>query len=133
MKRKLLIGILVVLGIVVTFFNPLISLILAAGAWIYLVKMFRKQRNSVFNDHMGPKISERLLKRLKIFLIVAGFSFLIFIVGGIVHNVFSGLSEKEETVSFLIALVALLVFVVSTAGGMVIFLKGRQKKLKSIQ
>jgi uncharacterized SAM-binding protein YcdF (DUF218 family) len=132
MNRKLLIGILVVLGIAVTFFNPLISLILAVGAWIYLVKMFQKQRKSVLNDHIGPKISERLLKRLKIFLIVAGFSFLIFIVGGIAHNVFSGLYKKEETVSFLIALVALLVFVVATAGGMVIFLKERQKN-KGIQ
>ena len=130
MNRKLLIGILVVLGIAVTFLNPLISLILAVGVWIYLVRMVRKQKNSVFNDQMEPKITEWHLKRLKAFLIVAGFSFLVFIFGAIVHNVLHGLSEIEETVSFFIALVALLVFVVATAGGMVIFLKGRQKTIQ---
>jgi len=67
------------------------------------------------------------LKRLKTFLIVAGFSFLVFIAGAIVHNVLYDLSETEATVPFLIALVALLVFVAATAGGMVIFLKERQK------
>jgi predicted RND superfamily exporter protein len=127
MNRKLLIGILVVLGIAVTFFNPLISLILAVGLWIYLVRMVRKEKNSVLNDQMEPKITEWHLKRLKAFLIVAGFSFLVFIVGAIVHNVLHGLSEIEETASFFIALVALLVFFVATAGGLIIFLKGRQK------
>ena len=127
MNRKLLLGILVVLGIAVTSFNPLISLILAVGVWIYLVRMVRKQKNSVLNDQMEPTITEWHLKRLKAFLIVAGFSFLVFIVGTIVHNVSHDLSEIEETVSFLIALVALWVFVVATAGGMVIFFKERQR------
>jgi len=44
-----------------------------------------------------------------------------------VHNVIHGLSEMKVTVSFIIALVALLMFVVATAGGLVVFLKGRQK------
>ena len=127
MKRKLLIGILVALGIVVTFFNPLISLIIAAGVWIYLVRIVQKQKNSVLNDRTEPKITERHLKRLKTFLIVAGFSFLVFIAGAIVHNVLYGLSEIEATVPFLIALAALLVFVAATAGSMVIFLKEKQK------
>ena len=129
MKRKLLIGILVLLGIAVTFFNPLISLILAIGAWIYLVRMVRKQKYSVFNEQMEPKISERFLKRVNTFLIVAGFSFIVFIFGAIVHNLFHGLSEIERTGSFFTTLVALWVFVVATAGGMVIFLKERQKTI----
>ena len=123
----LLIGILVVLGIAVTILNPLISGILAAGVWIYLVRMFRKQNKIVSNDQMEPNLIEGHLKRLKAFLIVAGFSFLVFIVGAIVHNVLHGLSEIEEPVSLIISLVAGLVFVLATAGGMVIFLKGRQQ------
>lgn len=127
MKRKLLIGVLVVLGIAVAVLNPLISGILAVGVWIYLVRMVRKQKNSVFNDQIEQKITTWHLKRLKAFLIVAGFSFLVFILGAIAHNVLPGPSEREETVSFFIALAALLVFTVATAGGVVIFLKARQK------
>ena len=127
MKRKLLIGISIVLGIAVTLLNQTISAILAAGVWIYLVRMIQKQKNSEFNDQMEPIITEWHLKRLKAFLIVAGFSFLVFIVGAIVHNVLHGLSEIEEPVSLIISLVAGLVFVLATAGGMVIFLKGRQQ------
>jgi hypothetical protein len=129
MIKKLLIGILVVLGIAVTVLNPLIPGIFAVGVWIYLFRMVRKQKNSVINDQMESKISEWHLKRLKAFLIVAGFSFLVFIVGAIVHNVLHGLSEIEESTFFIIALVALLVFIVATAGGLVIFLKGRQKTI----
>ena len=129
MKRKLLIGISIVLGIAVTLLNQTISAILAAGVWIYLVRMIQKQKNSEFNDQMEPSITEWHLKRLKAFLIVAGFSFLVFIVGAIVHNVLHGLSEIEEPVSLIISLVAGLVFVLATAGGMVIFLKGRQKSI----
>lgn len=129
MNRKLLIGILAVLGIAVTFINPLISGIIAVVVWIYLVRMAWKLKNNVFNNQMEPKIAERLLKRLKAFLIVAGFSFLVSIVGAILHNVLHGLSEIEETISLFIALVALIVSVVATAGGLVIFFKGRQKRI----
>lgn len=129
MKRKLLIGILVFLGIAMTIFNPLISGILAIVVWIYLIRMVHKQKDGVFNDQMVSKISEWHLKRLKALLIVAGFSFLVFIVSAIVHNVLHGLYENEESVFFIIALVALLVFIVTTAGGLVIFLKGRQKAI----
>ena len=127
MKRNILIGILIVLGIAVTVLNPLISGILAVGIWIYLVRMILKQKNSVFNDQKESKLSEWHLKRLKVLLIVSGFSFLIFIVGALVHNVVHGLSEIEETVSFLIAIVAFLVFIISTIGGLVIFVKRRKK------
>jgi len=46
------------------------------------------------------------------------------------HNILYGLSEIKVTVSFLIAIVALLVFILATAGGMVIFLKGQQKTIQ---
>jgi len=49
------------------------------------------------------------------------------IVGGILHNALYGLFEKEELVSFYIALVGLYVFIIATIGGLVIFLKGRRK------
>lgn len=127
MKRKLLIGVLAVLGMAVTLSNPLMSVILAAGVWIYLVRMAQKQKNSEFNDQMGPTITERHQKRLKALLIVAGVSLLVFIVGAIVHNLFHGLFEKEETVFLILSVVASLVFVLATAGGMGVFLKGRDK------
>lgn len=101
--------------------------ILAAAVWIYLFRMVRKQKNSVFNEQMGSKISEWHLKWLKVLLIAGGISFLVFIIGVLVHNVSHGLSEIEEPVFFIIALAALLLFIVTTAGGMIIFLKGRQK------
>lgn len=128
MKRILLIGILIVLGIVVTIFQTLISGMLAVGVWIYLIWTVRKEQTKVFNTQMEPKTVEKLLKRLKAFLMVAGFSFFVFIVGTVIHNVLSGLSEGEEAVSFIIAFVALLVFIFATAGSLIIFLKGRQKQ-----
>lgn len=129
MIRKILIGILIVLGIAVAILNHLILGILAVGVWIYLFVMVRKQKNSLSNDQMESNISEWNLKRIKVFLIVAAFSFLVFIVGAIVHNVFHGLYETEEAVFFIISLVALLVFIAATAGGLFIFLKGRKKAI----
>ena len=127
MKRRLLIGILLILGIVVVVLNPLIGGLLAIGIWIYLFSIVRKQKNSVFNNQIVSKIPVWHLKRLKVLLIVAGFLFFIFIVGAIVHNTLHGLSEIEESVSFFIAIVALYLFITATAAGMVIFLKARKK------
>jgi len=89
--------------------------------------MVQKQKKSVFSDQMEQETTNWHLKRLKALLEVAGFSFLVFIVGSIVHNVLHGLSEIKVTVSFFVALVALSVFIVATAGGLVIFLKARGK------
>jgi uncharacterized membrane protein len=125
LKRKSLIGIIVVLAIAVTVLNPLISGIFAAGAWIYLVRMVRKQKNTVCNDQREEQITKRHLRRLKALLTVAGFSFLVFILGSIAHNALHDPSETEETFFFFVALAALLVFIVATAGGMVVFLKAR--------
>ena len=76
---------------------------------------------------MEPKLAERRLKMLKVFLLVAGISFAVFIVGGVMHNVLYALSGIEEEVFFFIALFSLVPFFIGTIGGLVIFLKGRRK------
>jgi len=127
MKKKLLIGTIVVLGIAAAIAMPT----LIAGAlivvWIYLVWMVRKKKTNIFHDQMEPKLAERRLKMLKAFLLVAGISFAVFIVGVILHNALYGLFEKEELVSFFIGILGLWAFIIATIGGLVIFLKGRRK------
>ena len=76
---------------------------------------------------MEPKSAERRLKKLKIFLLVAGISLAVAIVGVVMHNLLYGLTEIEEPVFFTIALVALYAFAAATIGGLVVFLKGRRK------
>ena len=76
---------------------------------------------------MEPKLAERRLKRLKVFLLVAGISFAVFIVGVILHNALFGLSEIEKPVSMGIGFFGLIAFVIATIGGLVIFLKGQRK------
>ena len=127
MIRKIPICILIALGIAVTVINPLIMGILAAGVWIYLVMMYRKQKNIDINDQMGLIISESHMKRMKAFLIVTAFSFFVFIVGAVVHNVLHGLYGIEDLVFLIVSIVALIVFVVTTAGALFVFLKGRYK------
>ncbi len=128
MKKKLLIGTIVVLGIAALIF----MITTAAGAlivvWVYLVWMVRKKKANLFHDQMEPKLAERRLKMLKAFLLVAGISLAVGIVGTILHGVLGALLEiEEELVSFYIALVGLYVFIIATIGGLVIFLKGRRK------
>lgn len=127
MKKKLLIGIIVVFGIAAAVFLSTLTAGALIAVWIYLVYMVRKKKANLFHDQMEPKIAERRLKRLKAFLLVAAISFAVGIVGIIVHNVLYGLSEIEEPVSFYIAISALWVFIIATTGGLVIFLKGQRK------
>jgi uncharacterized membrane protein YfcA len=124
MKRKLLIGTIVVFGIAAA---PMLIPGAIIAVWIYLVWMVWKKKTNIFHDQMEPKLAERRYKMLKAFLLVAGISFAVFIVGAILHNVLYALSETEEHVSFIIALSALWVFIIATVGGLVIFLKGRRK------
>ena len=126
MNRKLLIRIIGVLAVFLIL-NFLTTGVLAIATWIYLVLMVRKKKTSLFYDQMEPKLAGSRLKRLKAFLRVAGIMFIVSIAGIIVHNVLSGLSEIEEPISFFIGVGALLVFIIVTAVGLVIFLKGRQK------
>jgi hypothetical protein len=106
--------------------------ILVVGVWIYLVWMVWKKKTKIFHDEMEPKLAERRLKMLKALLLVAGISLVGSIVGIIVHNALYGLSEMEEPVSFVIALVALVLFTIATIGGLIIFLKGRRQQDKGI-
>ncbi len=131
MNKKLLIGIIVVtvvfviaaaiLGVILR--NPLylvnlLTIWIPLEVWIYLVWMVWKKKTN---------LAEGRLKMLKVFLLVAGISLAVGIVGVIAHNALYGLSEIEKPVSFVIALVGLWVFFIATIGGLVIFLKGRRK------
>ena len=135
MNKKLLIGIIVVIVGLVIATAILVNIpwaitiieVALVGVWIYLVWMVRKKKTNIFHDQMEPKLAERRLKRLKTLLLVAGISFAVFIVGVILHNVLYGLSEIEEPVSLVIAVVAVWVFIIATIGGLVMFVKGRRK------
>ncbi len=55
--------------------------------WIYLVVVVRKKKTKIFRDQMEPKLAERSLKWLKTSLLVAGISFVVFVIatiGGLV-------------------------------------------------
>ena len=128
MNKKLLIGIIVVVVVFVIVVATLrnsnilalwILFCIPLGIWIQLAWMVRKKKT---------ELAERQLKRLKKFLLVAGISLTLFIVGIFVHNALSGMYDKEEPISFFIGLVALWVYIIATIGGLVIFLKGRRKK-----
>jgi len=128
MNKKLLIRIIVVFVIAAaTLFFAAALAVPTLALWIFLVWIVWKKKINIFHDQIEPKLAERRLKRLKTFLLVAAISFAVGIAGVIVHNALYGLSEIEEPVSFVIALVALWVFVIATIGGLVILLKGRQK------
>ncbi len=126
-KKKLLIGAIVVLGIAALAFMITSIAFALIVVWGYLVWMVRKKKANLFHDQVEPKIAERRLKMLKAFLLVAGISFAVAIVGVILHNAIYGLFEKEELVSFFIGISGLWAFIIATVGGLVIFLKGRRK------
>ncbi len=102
------------------------------GVWIYLVWTFRKRKTSLFHDRMEPESVERHLRWLRIFLLVAGISLAVGIVGVIVHNVIYAVSDVEEAVFFSIGLAGLLVFVIATIGSLVTLLIGRRGTSKAI-
>jgi len=107
--------------------------IILVGVWIYLVWMVRKKKTNIFHNQMEPKLAERRLKRLKTFLLVAGISFPVFIVGMILANALYSRPEPVEPISLVIVVnVALCLFTVATIGSLVIFLKGRRKQAKGI-
>ena len=129
MKKKLLTGIIVGLGIVLTIFNPVVMGVLAIATWIYLIVMVRKRKTSLFHDQLEPGLAERRLRSLKTYLIAAGILSLVSIAGIIAHNVRHDLVEIEGSISFYIGIVALWLFILATAGGLFIFLKGRKKAI----
>jgi hypothetical protein len=131
MKEKLKIGTIVVLVLFMVF-TGVIVFALPLVVWTFLVWMVWKKKTDIFHYQVELKLTERSLKRLKAFLLVAGISCAGFIVGVILHNVIYGLSEIEEPVFFSIALFSLGVFYIANIGGLVIFLKGQRKQDKGI-
>jgi len=129
MKKKLLIGTIVVLGIAALFFMMTTVALVLLVVWVYLVWMVRKKKATLFHDQMEPKTAERRYKMLKAFLLVAGISFVVAIVGVIGHNAIYALNEIEEPVFFIIALVGIYAFSIATIGGSVIYFKGLRNKL----
>lgn len=121
MTRILLIGVAVVLGVAASVSNPVLSVALAVGAWAYVVRMVSRQENSVVQDQMKTKVKK--------FLIIGAVSLFVFLAGAIAHNVLHGLGETEEAVFLSLSIVASLVFVVATAGGVALYFKERQKTI----
>ena len=117
MRKKLLIGAIVILGIATLVFRPILIGVVAVGGCIYLVWMLRKKKSS---------LPERHRKILKAFLLISGISFVIAIIGTIGHNIVYGLIEVEEPVFFPIALVGIYMVIIATVGALVTFLKGRK-------
>ena len=127
MNIKLLNGILIGLAVVIMIFSAFpLGMIIALAFWIYLAVMIRKEKRAS-NDKMEPELAKKYLKRLKAFLVVGGISFPIAIAGIIMHNAGSSLPDTEESSYFRIGIIALYVFMIASAGGMVIFLKGKKK------
>ncbi len=102
--------------------------VILVGVWIYLVFMVWKKKTNIFHDQMEPKLAERRLKRLKTFLLVAGISYAVFIASILLDNaIFGDLPEKEVTVFAYTVSFSIVLFIIATIGGLVIFLKGRRK------
>ena len=118
MKKKLLVGAAIILGIAALVFNVVTVAVALVVVWGYLIWMIWKKK---------AELAEKHLKRLKALLLGAGISFVVAIVGVIMHNALYAMNEIEEHTWFIVAIVALYVFVGATIGGAVIFLKGRRK------
>jgi hypothetical protein len=89
-----------------------------AGGAVYLFSY-------LFYDRAQPRLSERGLKMLKIFLMTAGISVAVFILGVFLHNALSALFGVEEPVFFFISVfLAPLGFAVGLIGSLVIFIQG---------
>jgi TRAP-type C4-dicarboxylate transport system permease large subunit len=129
MKRKILIGVVVVIGIAAAFFMIPLTTGALIVAWIYLAWMVWKKKTNIFYDQMEPKSAERRLKWLKASLLVAA----IFLIGGIVGAVVNQVlyaTEVEDAVTFFFAFVGVCVFILATSSSLVIFLKGRRRTTK---
>ena len=79
----------------------------------------------LFYDRAGPEISEKRLKLLKTFLILAALSLPVFIIGVFMHNALSALFDVEELVFFFIAvIIAPLVLAIGLIGSLVLVVMG---------
>ena len=102
------------------------------GAWIYFVRMVWKKGTSLFHEEMKPELAERRLKRLKIFLVVAGTSLAASIVGFAVYIVLWEQYRIDDSASFSIGLFGIMAFIIAAIGSLVIFLIGRRKTTKEM-
>jgi hypothetical protein len=97
------------------------GLFLAAGL-VYLLSY-------LFYDRAEPKMEERRLRMLKIFLVIAGISVGTFIISVFLHNALSGLLGVEEPVFFCIAVfIAPLALAVGLIGSLALFIMGLASK-----
>ncbi len=78
----------------------------------------------LFYDRVEPKLGEKGLKMLRVFLLVAGISLGASIISVFLHNALSGLFGVEEPVFFIISLLSVVAFAVGLIGSLVIFIKG---------
>jgi hypothetical protein len=105
------------------------GLFLSGGA-VYLLSY-------LFYDRIEPRLGEKGLKMMKIFLLVAGISFGTFIISVFLHNAIYGLfivwfgedfwdriGVGDEPVFFFISLLAIVALAVGIIGSLVIFIKG---------
>ena len=92
------------------------GLFLSGGA-VYLLSY-------LFYDRVEPGLSERSLRILKMFLLVAGISLATFVISVFLHNAIGGLFSIEEPVFFFIALLSIVALAVGIIGSLVIFIKG---------
>jgi len=141
MKKGLLIGIVVLwigwviaAAIVAPVLYIVAPLVVGAlgGAWIYFVRMVWKKGTSLFHEEMKPESAERRLKRLQTFLLVAGISLAVSIVGFAVYVVLLEQYRIDDSASFSIGLFGIMVFIIATISGLVIFLIGRRKQAKEL-
>jgi arginine exporter protein ArgO len=132
MKRKTLIGVIVVIGIAAA----ITMMPLTTGAlivvWIYLAWMVWKRKTQIFHNQMEPKSAERRLKWLKVSLLVAAISFVVFLASTVLLRALHALFEGKEELFFFITIFSLTILALGTICGLVIFLNGRRKQSKEI-
>ena len=84
----------------------------------------------LFYDRVEPKMLENYLRKLRLFLMIAGLSLGIGIISVFLHNAISGLFGFEEPVFFIIGvIVAPLGLAVGIVGSLVFFIMGLAGKL----
>ncbi|MEN8249546.1 MAG: hypothetical protein ABFS32_11485 [Bacteroidota bacterium] len=126
MKKKLLIIIVVILVVALTIFNTVVMGVLASATWIYMALMVRKKNIGISHEQTEPVLAKRNLKWLKASLILSAILFFVSITSLILHNTLDDHSEDQVSF-FFFTLGVLYLFVLTTAGGMFVFLKAQKK------
>ena len=96
--------------------------LLISGGVAYLLSF-------VFYEQVEPKLGERGMKMLRVFLLTTAISVAVFILSVFLHNALSGLLGVEEPVFFCIAVfLAPLALCVGLVGSLVLFIMGLGSK-----